>query len=178
MSFQNLQVDLEELPQAERIEFQPMAPDYPRQVLIGNLLVFAPIVLAASVTGLVLVLAFGTPASFVIGPLLPAIPLLLAALLVPLSVRRAKTAGFALRDHDIAFRRGVFFRKVVVLPFDRLQHAGVSSGPLQRRFGLASLKLYTAGASGIDLRIDGLTSEQAATLRERVLARAGSGDAG
>ena len=70
-----------------------------------------------------------------------------------------------------AFVRGVFFRKTIVLPFNRVQHAHLSSGPLQRRFGLASLKLYTAGASGIDLQIDGLLAETAASLREHVMAR-------
>ena len=96
---------------------------------------------------------------------------LIALLLTPLAVRRAKTAGFALRQHDIAFVRGVFFRKTIVLPFNRVQHAHLSSGPLQRRFGLASLRLYTAGASGIDLQIDGLPAEMAASLREHVMAR-------
>ncbi|MCP3979415.1 MAG: PH domain-containing protein [bacterium] len=173
MSFQNLQVDVDELPQAGQIEFQPLAQAYPRQMLIQHLLVFGPIVLASLIPAVLLVAVFRTPASYVVGPLLPVIPLLLAALLIPLAVRRARTAGVALREHDIAFRRGVFFRKVVILPFNRLQHAGVSSGPLQRRFGLASLKLYTAGASGIDLQIDGLTAERAATLREHVTARTG-----
>jgi membrane protein YdbS with pleckstrin-like domain len=171
LSFQNLRVDVDGLPQAERIEFQPMAPAYPRQVLVTSLLVFAPIVFASLVAGVFLIAVFRTPAAFVIGPLLPVIPLSLAALSIPLAVRRAKTAGYALRDHDIAFRRGLFFRKVVVLPFNRLQHVHLSSGPLQRRFGLASLKLYTAGASGIDLQIDGLTAERAATLRDHVTAR-------
>ena len=176
MSFRNLQVDVDELPKAERIEFQPLAPAYARQVLVSHALILGLICLAAVVPGIILIAAFGTPVAWVLGPLIPVIPLLLAALLIPLAVRRAKTSGFALREHDIAYRRGVVFRKVVVLPFNRLQHAELSSGPLQRRFGLASLKLYTAGASGIDLQIDGLTAERAATLREHVTAR--TGDAG
>ena len=65
----------------------------------------------------------------------------------------------------------MLFRKVVVLPFNRLQHAEVSTGPLQRRHGLTSLKLYTAGASGVDLQIDGLTPESAATLRKHIADR-------
>ena len=178
MSFQNLQVNVAELPRAETIDFQPLAPSYARQVKIQNLLIFAPIVVATLIPATLLIVGFGTPVAYVIGPLLPLIPLALAALLIPMAVRRAKTAGFALREHDIAFRRGVLFRKVIILPFNRLQHAEVSSGPLQRRFELASLKLYTAGASGIDLQIDGLTAEQAATLRRQVTARAGASGAG
>lgn len=178
MSFQNLQVDIDDLPQAEQIEFQPLAPAYARQVLIQNCLFWGPALLASLIPAVLLIAVFGTPAAWVIGPLLPMIPLTLAGLLIPLAVRRAKTAGFALREHDLAFRRGVFFRKVIILPFNRVQHAHLSSGPLQRRFGLASLKLYTAGAAGIDLQIDGLTAETAATLREHVTDRTGDAVAG
>ena len=108
--------------------------------------------------------------------LLGLIPLILGGILLlgcliataPLyfSVRGARLAGYALREHDIAYRHGVIFRKTVLLPLNRLQHAEVSSGPLQRRYGLASLKLYTAGASGVDLQIDGLTAERATELRD------------
>jgi membrane protein YdbS with pleckstrin-like domain len=125
---------------------------------------------------LLLILLIGNTVAWVFGLLLPAIPLLLASLIVPLAVRRVRTSGFALREHDIAFRRGVFFRKTIVLPFNRLQHAELSTGPLQRRFGLASLKLYTAGASDVDLRIDGLTAEQAEVLRKQILAWTGNED--
>ena len=173
MSFQNLKVDIDELPQAEAIEFQPLAAAYARQVLFLHALIFAPIILASLIPAVLLIVVFGTTVAKVLGPLLPLVPISLACLLIPLAVRRAKTAGYALREHDIAFVRGVLFRKTIVLPFNRVQHAHLSSGPLQRRFGLASLRLYTAGASGIDLQIDGLPKETAASLREHVTTRAG-----
>lgn len=171
MSFQNLQIDLDTLPRAEQIEFRPMAPAYPRQVRLVHLIVFTPITLATLIAGVLLIAVFATPASRIVGPLLPVIPLTLGLVITSLAVRRARTTGLALRRHDIAYRRGVLFRKVVILPFNRLQHAEVSSGPLQRRYGLTSLKLYTAGASGVDLQIDGLTTESAATLRKHIAER-------
>ena len=177
MSFSNLQVDVEELPRAETIDFQSLAPEYPRQVLLQHALIFVPICLASLIPGALLIVAFGTPVAWVVGPLLPLVPLALAGLIVPLAVRRARMTGYALREHDIALKRGVFFRKTVILPFNRLQHAEISSGPLQRRFGLATLKLYTAGASGIDLQIDGLPADRAATLRAHLTERAGAAGA-
>ena len=42
---------------------------------------------------------------------------------------------------------------------------------LQRKFGLASLKFFTAGGSSVDLHIDGLTSQRAEQLRESILQR-------
>ena len=77
----------------------------------------------------------------------------------------------AMREHDIAYCSGLFWRKTVMLAFNRIQHIEVSSGPLQRRFGLASLKFFTAGGSSVDLKIDGLKRGRAEQLREYILQR-------
>jgi membrane protein YdbS with pleckstrin-like domain len=97
---------------------------------------------------------------------------LLAALLaVPLVDRASAIKAYALREHDIAYRSGLFFRKTIMLAFNRVQHIEISSGPLQRRFGLASLKFYTAGGSSVDLKMDGLTSQTAKQLRSHIMQR-------
>jgi membrane protein YdbS with pleckstrin-like domain len=171
LTFQNLQIDADSLPRAEEIEFRPVEPAYPRLVRLVHLIVFASITFGMLIPGTILIVVFGTTAAWILAPLLPAIPLTLGLILTPLAVRRARTTGLALREHDIAYRRGILFRKVVVLPFNRLQHAEVSSGPLQRRYGLTTLKLYTAGASGIDLQIDGLTPDSAAAIRKHIADR-------
>jgi len=46
----------------------------------------------------------------------------------------------------------------------------VNAGPLDRRFGLASVQLHTASAS-TDARIPGLDPEEAARLRDRLASR-------
>ena len=81
----------------------------------------------------------------------------------------AAAKKMALRDHDIAFRSGLWWHKTVLLPRNRVQHIELSSGPLQRKFGLASLKFYTAGGAAVDLQIDGLSHEQAQSLRDHVM---------
>ena len=167
MSFSNLVVDPTEIPQAGDIPFLPLAPAYPREVLVQGLLVSVPFVLASAFPAIIVVKPVALKLWLM---LLPMLPLALGLILVPLNVRRARRAGFALREHDIAFRKGLYFRKTVVLPFNRVQHAEVSVGPLQRRFGLASLKLFTAGGSSVDLQIDGFTREMAEQLRDHVTA--------
>jgi membrane protein YdbS with pleckstrin-like domain len=42
---------------------------------------------------------------------------------------------------------------------------------LQRRFGLASIKFFTAGGSSVDLKIAGLVAEEAERLRAFILQR-------
>ncbi len=82
--------------------------------------------------------------------------------------------GFVVRDKDIVYRSGVFWRKVTAIPFNRVQHVETSSSPLDRRFNLASLKVFTAGGAGGDLKIDGLGKERAEQLRALVLEKAGA----
>lgn len=48
-----------------------------------------------------------------------------------------------------------------------MQLIEVTSGPLERRFGLASVQLHTAAAAR-DARIPGLLPEEATRLRERL----------
>jgi hypothetical protein len=78
--------------------------------------------------------------------------------------------GYAERDDDLLIRRGIMFRRLVVVPYGRLQYLDVERGPLDRMFGLASLQLHTASA-GSDATVDGLPEQVAEELRDRLAAR-------
>ena len=82
--------------------------------------------------------------------------------------------GYALRDKDILFRKGVLWQSVTAVPFNRIQHVETSSTPLDRKFGLATLQLFTAGGSSGDLKIDGLGEDIAEQLRVCILDKAGA----
>ena len=45
----------------------------------------------------------------------------------------------------IEIRRGVLWRRAINVPKSRVQHTDVSQGPLQRRYALGTLVIYTAG---------------------------------
>ena len=173
MSFTNLQVDTDSLPSAQNLELTPMAPAYRREVLTQLLIVFTPIFL---LSWLPRALPISPPAPVALMlSLLPALVLLIAGLITWLVVNQVAVKGYALRDHDIAYRHGLVFRKTILLPFNRVQHIELSSGPLQRRFGLASLKFFTAGGASVDLKMEGLAVDDAGSLREYILARSGGG---
>ncbi len=76
--------------------------------------------------------------------------------------------GFALRKHDVSYRKGWFFRSLLSIPFNRVQHCEVKQGPIESLFGLASLKVFTAGGSGSDMNIPGLPPEKAKILRSHI----------
>jgi membrane protein YdbS with pleckstrin-like domain len=79
--------------------------------------------------------------------------------------RRFGSWGYAEREDDLLVRRGVMFARLSVVPYGRMQFIDVTAGPLERAFGLATVRLHTAAAA-TDARIPGLEREEAARLRD------------
>ena len=163
MAFVNLQVSMTDLPNADELVMERMAAAYEQEVKIQQLIIWLPLLIVSFVPFVLAQLVFLL--------LIPAVMLLLATIVSFLVIRKSQVKGVALREHDIAYRSGLFWRKAVIVAFNRVQHVEVSSGPLQRKFGLASVKLFTAGGSSVDLRIDGLTAERAENIRAFISAK-------
>ncbi len=85
--------------------------------------------------------------------------------------RRVRSYGYVERSEDLLVTSGILFRRLVVVPYGRLQLVDVVAGPIDRSFGIATVRLHTAAAT-TDATIPGLTPELAAALRDR-LARQG-----
>ncbi|WP_443075872.1 PH domain-containing protein [Streptomyces sp. TRM 70351] len=71
------------------------------------------------------------------------------------------------RADDLLISRGVLWRELTVVPYGRMQLVEVTSGPLERRYGLARLQLHTAAAT-TDAAIPGLVPGEAERLRDRL----------
>jgi membrane protein YdbS with pleckstrin-like domain len=91
--------------------------------------------------------------------------------------RTVRSWGYAERAEDLLVTRGVLVRQLVVVPYGRMQFVDVTAGPLDRRFGLATVQLHTAAAA-TDAQIPGLVPAEAARLRDRLAARGEAGAAG
>ena len=87
--------------------------------------------------------------------------------LQPFVGRRYRSWGYAERADDLLVRRGVAFARLSVVPYGRMQFIDVTAGPLERLFGLATVRLHTAAAA-TDARIPGLERDEAARLRDRL----------
>lgn len=116
--------------------------------------------------------------SFPVPVLWPFVPLLIAIggagmswLWPPLSYDHLR---FGVDDTGIAIESGVIWRSRVALPRVRIQHTDVSQGPLERRYGIGTLKLYTAGSRHTRIELPGLNHDDAIALRDALLAE-GSG---
>ncbi len=72
-------------------------------------------------------------------------------------------------------RHGVIWKVAVSIPLSRLQHVDLHRGPLERRRGLASLQLHTAGTKEASQLIPGLDFRVAESLRDRLIDSANRG---
>ena len=93
------------------------------------------------------------------------VPLVAGAIAWGVVGRRYRSWGYAEREDDLLVRRGVMFARLSVVPYGRMQFIDVTAGPLERAFGLATVRLHTAAAS-TDARIPGLEREEAGRLRD------------
>lgn len=166
--FENPEIALDELPGTDDVDWEPLHPLYARSMRVASAIIVTIIAVAIAALNFVP----GIPlAPFVALYSLLAITAAVGMIWPGISIHRR---GYVLRDRDILFRKGVIWRSVTAIPFNRIQHVETSSNPLDRKFGLATLQLYTAGGSGGDLRIDGLGTDVAESLRVFILNKAGA----
>jgi membrane protein YdbS with pleckstrin-like domain len=83
--------------------------------------------------------------------------------------RQWKAWRYEVTDHAIILSHGVLYRTERFVPRDRVQHVDITSGPLARKFGLAHVHLYVAGAHGSVGEIPGLTPDEAENLRSMLV---------
>jgi membrane protein YdbS with pleckstrin-like domain len=83
-------------------------------------------------------------------------------------------ARWRLTRDSLEIRRGVVWRRALQVPRSRVQHTDVVQGPVQRRYGIATLAVHTAGTSHATVTLDGLSREDALAVRDRLLE--GEGD--
>jgi hypothetical protein len=89
-------------------------------------------------------------------------------------VREYQHTSYRVDALGIEIRKGVYWRVAINVPRSRVQHTDVSQGPLERRYGLGTLIIYTAGTDHAKIDLAGLEHGVALRLREHLLP---SGDA-
>jgi|TARA_R110002096_G_scaffold133251_1_gene284113 membrane protein YdbS with pleckstrin-like domain len=77
--------------------------------------------------------------------------------------------SYTLRELDLHYTSGLFFRKVVSQPITRIQHIELKRGPIERKVGLARLQVFSAGGEMHTFEIPGLPLETAQQLRQFIL---------
>lgn len=144
----------------------PLHPDQVKVIRIRTAIAAAILVAGAFIADLPLREAGVPPYA------LPGLVLLLAlAASIVLPGRRYRAWGYAEGEEELAIGRGMLVRVRTIVPFGRVQHIDVAQGPIERRFGLATLVLHTAGTRGAAVPLPGLEQELAEAMRDRIRAR-------
>ncbi|MCB0278601.1 MAG: PH domain-containing protein [Calditrichaeota bacterium] len=160
-NFQNKQVFINDIPNLNHIEFKAIPRSYRLKSIIersfsGALPLIA--ILIVDLAGLydidtiILILAVTGYLCLIFWP--------------SLSVPRM---FFAIRERDIIYKHGVLWQSKMTVPFSRIQHVDINQGPLDRKFKLGNLKVYTAGGSSGDLEINGLEISDAEKIKQFIV---------
>lgn len=154
------------------VQWQGVSPRYRAELIVITGIAWVIILAASSVP-----LRIVGPGETVWGWLIVSAVALIGVMVLGFIPRRVRALGYALREDDLVFRRGVFFQRIVAVPYGRLQLVDVGRGPIARVLGLSQLSLVTAAASS-GVSIPGLPLATADQLRDHLIALAETRRAG
>lgn len=72
---------------------------------------------------------------------------------------------YVITEDKIEFRHGIFFITTTVVPIVRVQHITMSRGPIYRKLGLSTVKVFLASGS---FQIEGLSEATANKISENL----------
>ena len=88
--------------------------------------------------------------------------------------RHYNSLRLELTDRSVVVAKGVFFKRELTIPLDKIQDISISEGPLLSRFGLLGLRIETAGqrnATTGQSEADLIGLENARDVRDLILRR-------
>jgi membrane protein YdbS with pleckstrin-like domain len=141
-------------------DLTPLHPNYVKVARLGAFMLAIPpfiVVLVWEILGLV-------PRGLVFVPVLA----LLAWFVIRAPLRRYAARGYSVEDDRLRVVRGLLWRKDTVVPFGRVQHIDVTRSPIERKYGLATLVVHTAGTHNASVSLPGLGEADALVLREAI----------
>ena len=151
-------------------EWRPISPKL--ALVRRSLMLFWLIVIAAVVAIALLVGGYAAGAGLTV-----AVAVLIIVWQWWLIGRQVKVYRYVEREEDLLVTSGILFRRLVIVPYGRMQLVDLVAGPFERMAGLASVQLHTAAAT-TDAKIPGLVPSDAAQLRDRLAARGEQRSAG
>lgn len=167
--FSNNQIFPIALPQMATLEYSPLEKNLLKADIIWSLLFFG----IAFIVSLVLRFVFDIEWMIDYGHYIWIVLATLTAISVLFVYSEFHKKSYAIRQKDIVYNSGLFWRSSIVVPFNRVQHCEVSQGPIDRFYNLAELKVFTAGGSSSDLSISGLSPETAARIKDFIVIKTG-----
>lgn len=168
--FSNLQVNPASLPTVDEIHFTGLHRDHLNVNILSNVLLWFVICTIAIIIHFTTLEDLGFLGRAITAGVL-GISMIISFTILILGHKRKL---YAIREKDVMYKKGLIWRTSIIIPFNRVQHAEVHQGPLDRLFSLSQLKVYTAGGSSSDLIIPGLRPHEANKLKHFILTKTSS----
>lgn len=146
-------------------DIHPVEPGYRQSLRLRALLLWGVLLIAAMAADRLFL--SDTPLAL-IAPILVAVLAAVAVLIVPQRVYRR--LGFAIDGRMLRVMRGWLFHTDTIVPFVRVQHIDVTSGPIDKMFGIANLVVHTAGTHNSIVVLPGLSPDTASAIRDAIRA--------
>ncbi|HUH27353.1 PH domain-containing protein [Gelidibacter sp.] len=160
--FTNQQINLDTLPSIDDVKLKPISKQY-LKIIVINRVFFYGLLIAALFLAKSIVVHVNFQSVFWY---LLSVGVFLCVVNFVSAILAFKKRKYAIREQDVIYSKGLLVNSISAVPISRIQHLEISRSWLARRFDLATLKIFTAGESGIDLRIDGLNFGEAKQIND------------
>ena len=142
-------------------DFKP-AKKYTAYLAISSVIVV--IVLWAICVGWVILAAMDDPFFAQIGLISLGILALIVVFVLFWSLLYYVSVVYHLNDTEMTWKRGVWFRKTGIVPYNRITNVDIVQGPVMRIFGISNLKVETAGGSSgknmAEIQLEGISDPE------------------
>jgi len=165
INLSNQAISSYQIPQYSKVQLEPVEASY-KKVLYINWAIFFLMLFAVIIPLFIWIEKIQKPWIIftVIGVIIAWIITVIAFIEIGF-----KNLSWALREKDIQFKKGWLFQSTHIIPFNKVQHCELVSGPIGRKYGLASIRLNTASSNNIDISIKGLKQETAEQLKAFIM---------
>ena len=159
--FSNNEIDITSLPKHEDVNLNSIEKRYRNLNIVSVATVHMILFTIVTVLFVFNLTGLGSTV-FIVGYILLSVLLIWST---ALSLIRYKYKGYAVREHDIIYKSGIFSRITTIIPYNRIQHIEISQGFLDRMFNLSKIKIYTAGGAMGDMSISGLSLDKGSEIK-------------
>jgi len=167
-AFENNTVNIQSLPQIEKINVSTLSNKYRLANFCLNILLVLTMLAVALLVHYQQIL----PVSPNVLKIAPLILLALAIIFLVQTIFQLfadKQKSYALRQQDLSYMSGLIFKQTVTQPILRIQHIELKRGPVDRKLGLAKIQVFSAGGATHTFEIPGLDLDTAETIRQFIL---------
>lgn len=163
--FSNHQLPIENLPKVNNIDFQLIQSNYWKVIFIQSLLFYSFVLVAVNI------IAYLNDAPILFYVLFHICVLAFASTNIFVMRKAFHRKAFAIREHDIVYKKGLLGTTIVTMPYKAVQHVKLSQGILSKKWKLTTIILYGAGGQQQQLAIAGIDENEAYQIKEFILSK-------